>query len=113
MDALFRTGRGTVGEVRASIPDAPSYSAIRALLRILEEKGQARHVREGAKYVYLPMQARKTARRSALRRLVDVFFEGSVTRAAAALLDESAKRLTAAELDELDALIAKARKEGK
>ena len=78
MDALHQRGRATAAEVLAALPDAPSYSAVRALLRILEEKGHVKHRREGARYVYLPRASRETARRSALKRVVSTFFQGSV-----------------------------------
>ncbi len=113
MDILYRRGRATAAEVREALPDPPSYSAVRALLRILEEKGHTRHTGEGARYVYTPAVARGKATRSALRHLVDTFFDGSAAQAAAALLDESAARLSPDELDRLSQLIEKARKEGK
>ena len=113
MDILYRRGRATAAEVREALPDPPSYSGVRALLRILEEKGHARHTGEGARYVYTPAVAHGTATRSALRHLVDTFFEGSAGEAAAALLDDSAAKLSPADLDRLSQLIDKARKEGK
>jgi len=113
MDILYRRGRATAAEVREALPDPPSYSAVRALLRILEEKGHARHTGEGARYVYAPAVPHGKATRSALRHLVDTFFEGSAGDAAAALLDDSAAKLSPADLDRLSQLIEKARKEGK
>jgi predicted transcriptional regulator len=112
MDALFRRGRATAAEVRASIPDPPSYSAVRATLRILEDKGAVRHEEKDGKYVYLPAVARDKARRSALRNLVDVFFEGSTARAAAALLGSTSAKFTPEEIDRLAELVERARKEG-
>jgi BlaI family transcriptional regulator, penicillinase repressor len=113
MDILFRQGRATVAQVREALPDAPGYSAVRALLRILEEKGHVRHEAEDLRYVYMPTAAREKAARSAVRRLVDTFFNGSAEKAVAALLDESAAQLSPGELDRLARLIEKARKEGK
>ena len=86
MDALHQRRRATAAEVQAALPEAPSYSAVRALLRILEDKGHIKHRRDGPRYVYLPRVKRETARRSALKRLVSTFFQGSVTQAMAALL---------------------------
>lgn len=111
MDVIYRLGRATVAEVRAGLADPPTYSAVRGMLRFLEEKGQLRHVQEGMKYVYLPTVAPSKARRSALQRLVRTFFGGSTREAVAALLDE--KRLDAADLDHLQELIDGARKGGR
>jgi BlaI family transcriptional regulator, penicillinase repressor len=111
MDAVYRLGRATVAEVRGEIEDPPTYSAVRGMLRFLEEKGLLRHVQEGMKYVYLPTVAPSRARRSALQRLVRTFFGGSTSEAMAALLEE--KRLGADDLDRLEDLIAQARKEGR
>src|SRR5215467_13167431 len=86
MDALHQHGRATVAEVQNALPDPPGYSAVRALLRILEDKGHVKHLKDGARYVYQPRASRENARRSALRRLVSTFFAGSVTQAMAALL---------------------------
>ncbi len=112
MDALHQRGRATAAEVQAALPEAPSYSAVRALLRILEDKGHIKHRREGIRYVYLPRGSRETARRSALRRVVTTFFQGSVTRAMAALLEETDTQLPQAELDKLQHIIEQARKDG-
>lgn len=113
MDALFRLGQATAAEVRAEMADPPGYSAVRAQLRTLEEKGHLRHEEEGPRYVYLPKVRPEQARRSALRHLVDTFFGGSAAEAASALLDHSAAKLSASELDELAQQIEKARKEGR
>ena len=113
MDVLFRLGRASAGEVRAAMADPPSYSAVRAQLRTLEEKGHARHEEEKLRYVYLPKARPEQARKLALAHLVDTFFGGSASGAAAALLDASAARLNDAELNHLEALIAKARQEGR
>jgi len=113
LEILFRRGRATAAEVHADMPDRPSYSAVRAQLRTLEEKGHARHEVDQTRYVYLPTTQPAQARRSALRHLVDTFFGGSAARAAAALLDPRSTQLTAEELDDLAARIAEARKEGR
>ncbi len=113
MDALFNKGRATAAEVLAALPDPPSYSSVRALLRIMEDKGHVKHVREGARYVYLPCGSRAGARRSALKRVVATFFQGSVPQAMAALLDSADAGLTDADLDKLEQLIKKSKKEGR
>ena len=112
MDIIYRRGKATVAEVLGDIPDAPSYSAVRALLRILEEKGHLRHEQQVRRYVFRPTVARDRARRTALKQLVRTFFEGSTEQAVAALLDLSAAKLSDAELDRLTGLIEQARKEG-
>jgi predicted transcriptional regulator len=113
MEVLYRRGRATVAEVQAGIPDAPSYSAVRALLRVLEEKGHARHEEEGPRYVYLPCVPRTEARKSALRHMVRTIFEGSPAEAVAALLGDADTRLSTEELTELARLIADAREDGR
>src|SRR3954465_6291182 len=113
MDVVYRLGRATAAEVKESLPDPPSYSAIRALLRVLEEKGHLRHEQDGPRYVFLPTVPRERARRSALRRLVQTFFEGSTAQAVAALLGEPGARLSDEELDRLSHLIDQARQEGR
>ena len=95
------------------MPDPPGYSAVRAMLRVLEEKGHLRHEQQGPRYVFLPTVPREQARRSALRQLVQTFFEGSTEQTVAALLDLSASKLSDAELDRLSRLINEARKEGR
>jgi predicted transcriptional regulator len=112
MDVLFRLGRATAAEVQAELPDAPSYSAVRAHLRTLEEKGQVRHAAEELRYVYSPCIKPERARRSALDHLVQTFFGGSAAQAAAALIDAESAKLSADELDRLQALLNKARQEG-
>src|SRR5208283_4738964 len=94
MDILYQRGRATGAEIHQTLPDAPTYSAVRAKLRVLEEKGHVRHQEEALRYVYLPVVARDSARRSALRHMVSTFFEGSVEEAVAALLDPSMARLS-------------------
>jgi len=111
MDVLYARGRATAAEILAALPDPPTYSAVRAKLRVLEEKGHIRHEEEALRYVYLPTVPRDTARRSALRRIVSTFFDGSVEQAVAALLDLSAAELEPAELDRISQRIAEAKKE--
>lgn len=111
MDVIYRRGRATAAEVLQDIADAPSYSAVRALLRLLEEKGHVHHEQDGPRYVYLPTVNRERARQSALTHVVRTFFDGSATDAVAALLDNDA--IDHAELDRLSALIDQARKEGR
>jgi predicted transcriptional regulator len=113
MDVIYRSGRATSAEVMASLADPPGYSAVRALLRVLEEKGHLRHEADGPRYVFLPTIPRERARQSALRQLLHTFFDGSTEQAVAALLDLSSARLSDAELDRLRDLIADARKEGR
>ena len=111
MDAVYRLGRATVAEVRAELAAPPTYSAVRGMLRFLEEKGLLRHEQDGLRYVYIPTVAPAKARRSALRHLVRTFFGGSAQEAVAALLEDT--RLSRDELDRLERLVEKARKEGK
>lgn len=111
MDVLYRRERATAAEVRAGMPDPPGYSAVRAMLRVLEDKGHVRHEAEDLRYVYLPAVPPGTARRSALRHLVATFFEGSVEQAVAALLDGRASALSREELDRIASRIEQARKE--
>ena len=113
MDALHQRGRASAAEVQALLPDPPSYSAVRALLRILEDKGHIQHLREGARYVYLPRMSQEGARRSALKRVVATFFQGSVTQAVAALLETADTRLADSEIEQLKHMIEKARKGGR
>jgi predicted transcriptional regulator len=111
MDILYRRGRATASQIHEALPDAPTYSAVRAKLRVLEEKGHVRHEEESLRYVYLPTMARETARRSALRHVISTFFEGSAEQAVAALLDLSAAKLRDEDLDRIQRLIDQARKE--
>ena len=113
MEIVYARGSATAAEVLESLPDPPSYSAVRAMMRILEEKGHLTHQHDGPRYVYSPVVPRTAARQSALRQLVKTFFDGSATQAVAALLDMSESRLSASEADELAALIDKAKREGK
>ncbi|HSM37089.1 MAG TPA: BlaI/MecI/CopY family transcriptional regulator [Longimicrobiales bacterium] len=111
MEVLYRRGRASVAEVQEGIPDAPSYSAVRALLRVLEDKGHARHEEDGPRYVYLPSVPRTEARNSALHHMVRTFFDGSPAQAAAALLGDADTRLSSEELAQLARLIERAREE--
>ena len=113
MDVIYRLGRATAAEVMGGMADPPSYSAVRAMLRVLEEKGHLRHESQGAKYVFLPTVPRDKARRSALKQLLQTFFDGSTEQAVAALLDLSDAKLSRDELDRLSDLIDQARKEGR
>jgi BlaI family transcriptional regulator, penicillinase repressor len=111
MDILYRLQHASVGDVLASLPDKPSYSTVRAQLRVLEEKGHVRHEEHGLRYVYAPAVTREVARRSALRHLVETFFDGSTEKVVAALLGGEVARITPEELDRLARLISKGRKE--
>ena len=111
MDILYQRGRASAAEIHAALPDPPTYSAVRAKLRVLEEKGHVRHEEESLHYVYLPTVARDTARRSALRHMVSTFFGGSVEQTVAALLDLSAASLPKADLERISQLIEEARLE--
>jgi BlaI family penicillinase repressor len=113
MDIVYRAGSATAAEVRDNLPDAPSYSAVRSLLRILEEKGHLTHKYDGPRYVFTPTVSRPAAQKSALRQMVRTFFDGSTSQAVAALLDLSARDLSSDELDQLSALVEQAKKEGK
>src|ERR1044071_6777147 len=113
MEIVYRKGNATAADVHDEMPDRPSYSAVRALLRVLEEKGQLRHRQDGPRYVYSPTVPRDRARRSALQRLVGTFFAGSVTDAVAALLDLQSARLDDDELERLSTLVAEAQQKGK
>lgn len=113
MDILYRRGSGTAADIKADMPDAPSYSAVRAMLRILEEKGHLKHHSDGPRYVFTPVVSRPTAQKSALRQMVKTFFDGSASQAVAALLDMSAQKLSDEELDDLAKLVEQAKGEGK
>ena len=113
MDVLYRLGRATVAEVMENIEDPPGYSAVRAMLRILEEKGHLRHEQDGPRYVFIPRVTRDRARRSALTHLIQTFFDGSTEEAVAALLGMSQSRLSEEELERLSKLIDSAKSEGR
>ena len=110
MDILYQLERATVGEVLAKLDGKPNYSTVRAQLRVLEEKGHVRHEEHGLRYVYIPCVPHEVARRSALRHLVETFFEGSTEKAVAALLGGEVSRVSSGELDRLATLIAKNKK---
>src|SRR5438874_9543262 len=113
MDILYRRGRATAGEVMDQLAGDPSHSTVRTQLRVLEDKGHVRHEEEGLRYVYMPAVPRHAARKSALRHLVDTFFDGSAEKVVAAVLGGESARLTDEELTRIAELVAKARKEGK
>jgi predicted transcriptional regulator len=113
MDILHRRTRATAHEVLAELDDPPSYSAVRALLRLLEERGHAKHVQEGLTYIYSPVVSRADAKRSALAHVVRTFFAGSVEQAVAALVDSPKSKLSPDELDRIADHIARAKKEGR
>jgi predicted transcriptional regulator len=112
MDILYSRGRASASEIRLALPDPPSYSAVRAKLRVLEEKGHVRHQEQALRYVYLPTTPRDKARQSALRHMLATFFDNSTEQAIAALLSLKRGELARDNLDRLSALIEKAKKEG-
>jgi predicted transcriptional regulator len=112
MDVVYRLGKASVNDVLDRIPEPPSYSAVRALMRILEEKGHLAHEQDGPRYLYLPTVPRESARRSALSHMVRTFFGGSTEAAVAALLDESRNRMSEPELERIASLIETARSQG-
>lgn len=112
MDVVYAQGEASAADVQTALPDAPSYSAVRALLAILVEKGHLKHRSEKGRYIYAPTRRRAQVGRSALRRVLDTFFEGSLEKAVAALLQGSDSNLSAEELERLGQLIEQARKEG-
>jgi predicted transcriptional regulator len=113
MDVIYREGQATATEVLAAMPDPPSYSAVRAMLRVLENKGHLRHVPDGTRYVYRPTLARDRAGKPALENVLETFFDGSTEKAVAALLDLSRSELSPEALDRLSGLIEQARSEGR
>jgi len=113
IDILYARGRATAAEVLAALPDPPSYSAVRAMLRILEEKGHVRHEQDGPRYIYLPTIGHENAKMSAMRHMLQTFFEGSASQAISALLDDHNAKFSDAELDRLAKVIAEARKAGR
>jgi predicted transcriptional regulator len=112
IDILYANGRSTAAEVQAALPEPPSYSAVRAMLRILEDKGHVRHEQDGPRYVYVPTIGRDNAKRSALHHMLDTFFDGSAEQAISALLDDKSAKLSDAELDRLARMIDRARSTG-
>ncbi len=113
MDIIYSRGQATATDVMENLPDPPSYSAVRALLRVLEEKGHLQHTQDGQRYVYSPTVARERAKRSALQRVLQTFFDDSAEEAVAALLDISQERLSDEELERMEQLIRQARNEGR
>lgn len=113
MDVFHQVGEASVSEVLAQIPDPPSYSAVRTMIRHLESKGLLKHRQDGKRYVYQATQSRTVASRSALRKVLDVFFAGSAADAVAAILDVSGDNLAPEDLKRMADLIQRARKEGK
>ena len=113
MDIIYQLGQATAAEVLENLPDPPSYSAVRAMLKILEDKGHLRHKQQGPRYVFLPKVSREKAKRSAVKHLLQTFFDGSAESAVATLLDVSRSDLSNADLDRLNSLISQAKKEGR
>lgn len=113
MEVIYSRGRATAAEVRENLPDPPSYSAVRAMLRILEDKGHLRHISDGPRYVFSPTVPREEARETALKRIVQTFFGGSRENAVAALLDLDEAHLDPEALDRLAGIIDEARKDGR
>ena len=113
MEAVYRLGRATVAEVLAQLEDPPSYSAVRAMLRILEDKGQLKHSQDGPRYLYMPVVSGERARRSILQDVVKRLFDNSTEKAVAALLESSSDRMSDAELDRLRRMIDSARRQGR
>ena len=109
LEAIYRLGSGSAREVRQALPNPPSYSAVRTHLRILEEKGYLRHEEDGRRYIYHAVVDKRDARRSALSNLLETFFDGSVTATVSTLLEQDDLELTEEELEELEALVHKAR----
>jgi predicted transcriptional regulator len=113
VETVYRLGRATVAQVLAELPDPPSYSAVRGMLNLLEEKGHLRHEQDGLKYVYLPVVAAADASRSAMAHVVHTFFGGSPADAATALFDLPDRKLSREELERLSQLVRQAMKEGR
>jgi predicted transcriptional regulator len=112
LDVLYAMERATAADIMSGMANPPSYSAVRATLRILEDKGHVRHIEEGNKYVYLPTVPREQARESALRHLLQTFFNGSISEAVSALVDDG-RKLSPEELTEISELIDRAKREGR
>jgi len=113
MDVIYSRGKATAAEVLENMPSPPGYSAVRAMLRLLEEKGYVRHEQDGPRYIYLPTLSRDKARQSAMKQMLQTFFDNSTEQAVAALIDMTRSKMTRGELDRLSQLIEKARKEGR
>ena len=112
MDILYKRGRATAGEVMEDLAGDPHDSTVRTQLRVLEEKGHVGHEEQGLRFVYMPAVPRRAARKSALRHLVDTFFDGSAEQVVAAVLGGEGSKLSEKELDRIAELVAKAKKEG-
>jgi len=112
MDVLYQKGSATVTDVMESLPEAPGYSAVRSMLRILESKGHIKHQKDGTRYVYVAKVNRERAKRSEIRRLIETFFNGSPVQAVVALLDEASLKLSKEDLSRLEEMLQKARKGG-
>jgi BlaI family transcriptional regulator, penicillinase repressor len=113
MDIIYARGEAAAAEVHETLPDAPSYSAVRTLLRILEEKGHLKHREDGPRYVFMPTEPRAKASRSALKRVVQTFFDGSLSNAVAALVDGEGGKISAEELQRIEAIIKSAKARSK
>jgi predicted transcriptional regulator len=113
MDVVYQRGRATAAEIHEQLPDPPVAAAVRTMLRILEEKGQLRHEKDGPRHIYYPVTPRSVAQRSAIRHLIGTFFDGSRAAAISALLDESERPLSPEERSELAGVIRRLRAEGK
>jgi predicted transcriptional regulator len=113
MDIVYRLGRASAQDVLENLAQAPSYSAVRALLRLLEERGHVRHVQEAGRFIFLPAVPRGEARRKALSHVVSTFFGGSVEEAMLTLVESSSRKLSSDELDRLAEIVEQARKEGR
>ena len=109
MDIIYARGEAAAAEVHEALPDAPSYSAVRTLLRILEEKGHLKHREDGPRYIFMPTEPRAKASRSALKRVVQTFFDGSLASAVAALVDGEGGKVSAEELQRIEAIIQSAK----
>ena len=113
MDIIYQMGSATAAEIMEKLPDPPSYSAVRALLKVLEVKGHLKHRQDGPRYVFSPKQSREKAKRSALQHMLQTFFDGSTEEAVATLLDVSKSEMTDNDLDRLKGLIETAKQEGR
>ncbi len=113
MDIIYERGRASAADVLEALPDPPSYSAVRALLRILEEKGHLKHKRDGARYIFSPVKSRRSASQSAVQRVMRTFFDNSIEKTVAALLDVRGEDLSQDELRRLSKMIEEAREEGR
>jgi predicted transcriptional regulator len=113
MDIIYQRGQATAAEVQESLPDPPSYSAVRAMLRLLDEKGYLKHEQDGPRYLFKPTLAREKARKSAMKQMLETFFDGSTEQAVAALLNLSKSKLGKEELDRMSQMIETAKKEGR